>query len=59
MTDGGVVLARELAKNGVNILEYITSWDHAIIVVDEGQAIKAYEALRTLLTKKLPRFAAR
>jgi len=46
----------ELAKNGVNILEYITAWDHAIIVVDENQAMKGYEALRKLLTKKLPRF---
>ncbi|MDA4121280.1 MAG: hypothetical protein OK404_02595 [Thaumarchaeota archaeon] len=46
----------ELAKNGVNILEYITSWDHAIIVVDENQAIKGYEALRKLLAKKLPQF---
>jgi len=46
----------ELAKNGVNILEYITSWDHAIVVVDENQAVKGYEALRTLLAKRLPRF---
>jgi len=48
----------ELAKNGVNILEYITAWDHAIIVVDENQAMKGYDALRKLLAKKLPRFAA-
>jgi aspartokinase len=46
----------ELARNGVNILEYITSWDHAIIVVDDSQAMKGYEVLRTLLTKRLPRF---
>ena len=46
----------ELARHGVNILEYITSWDHAIVVVDEGQAIRGYEALRGLLTRKLPRF---
>lgn len=46
----------ELARNGVNILEYITSWDHAIVVVDEDQAMKGYEALRSLLAKKLPRF---
>jgi hypothetical protein len=46
----------ELARNGVNILEYITSWDHAIIVVDENQAMEGYEVLRRLLAKKLPRF---
>jgi Adenylate and Guanylate cyclase catalytic domain len=46
----------ELAKNGVNILEYITSWDHAIIVVDEDQAMIGYDALRRLLVKKLPRY---
>ena len=46
----------ELARNGVNILEYVTSWDHAIVVVDDNQALKSYEALRRLMTKKLPRF---
>jgi class 3 adenylate cyclase len=46
----------QLAKNSVNILEYITSWDHAIIVVDESQAMIGYEALRKLLAKKLARF---
>lgn len=46
----------ELAKHGVNIFEYVTSWDHAIIVVDENQAMKGYEALRMLLTRRLPRF---
>jgi class 3 adenylate cyclase len=49
----------ELAKRGVNILEYITAWDHAIVVVDENQAMKGYETLRKLLVKKLPRFAVR
>ena len=46
----------ELAKNGVNILEYITSWDHAIVVVAEVQAMTGYDALRKLLTKRLPRY---
>lgn len=46
----------ELAKSGVNILEYITSWDHAIVVVDESQSLTGYEALRGLLAKKLPRY---
>jgi predicted amino acid-binding ACT domain protein len=55
----GVVatITDELARNGINILEYITSWNHAIIVVDEDQAVESYEVLRKLLTKKLPRFA--
>jgi hypothetical protein len=47
----------ELARNGVNILEYITSWDHAIVVVEESQAMTGYEALRRLLTKRLPHFS--
>ena len=45
----------ELARNGVNILEYVTSWEHAIVVVEERQAMRGYEALRKLLTKSLPR----
>ena len=48
----------ELAKNGVNILEYMTSYDHAIVVVDAEQAPKGYEALRRLLTRRLRRFSA-
>lgn len=47
----------ELARSGVNILEYITSWDHAIVVVDESQSMTGYDALRKLLVKKLPRYA--
>ena len=46
----------ELAKNGVNILEYITSWDHAIVVVNENQAMVAYDTLRKLLATELPRY---
>jgi aspartokinase len=46
----------ELARNGVNILEYVTSWDHAVIVVEEGEAMKGYDALRKLLTKAFPSF---
>lgn len=49
-------ITSELARNGVNILEYVTSWDHAVIVVEENQAIRGYEALRKLLMKAFPRF---
>lgn len=47
-----------LARNGVNILEYITSWNHAIVVVDENQAMSGYEVLRNLLKNRLPGFPA-
>jgi len=57
MTVGvAATITGELARNSVNILEYITSWDHAIVVVEESQAMTGYEALRRLLSKKLPRF---
>ncbi|HVP24235.1 MAG TPA: adenylate/guanylate cyclase domain-containing protein [Conexivisphaerales archaeon] len=46
----------ELARNGINILEYITSGDHAIVVVAEEQALKGYDALRKLLLKELPEY---
>lgn len=46
----------ELAKHGINILEYITSGDHAIIVVTEKQAPRGFEVLRRLLTKRIRSF---
>ena len=49
----GVVAAisTKLAKNGVNIIEYIHCTPHAIIVVDEKDALKAYQLLGSLASR--------
>jgi aspartokinase len=46
----GVVatMANELFENGVNLREFLTCSPATIIVVDEKDAWKAYEALRRL-----------
>jgi class 3 adenylate cyclase len=49
----GVVAAvsTKLAKNGVNIIEYVHCTPHAIIVVDEKDALKAYQLLGSLASR--------
>jgi class 3 adenylate cyclase len=38
----------ELARNGVSIFEYFTSNPHAIVVLNEKDAVKSYQLLRRL-----------
>jgi len=53
----GVVatISTHLARNGVNLLEYITISPHAIVVIEEKDALRSYRLLEDLATghKKL------
>lgn len=42
------VIGKELSSKGVNILEYFTSTPEQIIIVDETNALKAYQILRSI-----------
>jgi Adenylate and Guanylate cyclase catalytic domain len=46
----GVVstISAELAKNGISIFEYFTSTPHAIMIVGETDAIRAYQLMQRL-----------
>jgi class 3 adenylate cyclase len=48
----GVVatISAHLAKHGINLLEYITCSPHAIVVVDQKDALKCYQLLENLAT---------
>jgi len=50
----GVVatISTHLARSGVNLVEYITCSPHAIVVVDEKDALKTYQLLEELATGK-------
>jgi len=41
-------ISGELAKNGINILEYFSSTPQQIVIVDEKDALKSYQLLRAL-----------
>jgi len=48
----GVVatISAHLAKHGVNLLEYITCSPHAIVVVEDKDALRSYQLLENLAT---------
>jgi class 3 adenylate cyclase len=48
----GVVatISTHLAKNGINLIEYITCSPHAIVVIDAQDALKCYQLLENLAT---------
>ncbi|HME19486.1 MAG TPA: adenylate/guanylate cyclase domain-containing protein [Nitrososphaerales archaeon] len=48
----GVVatISTHLARHGVNLIEYITCSPHAIVVVDEKDALKSYQLLENMAT---------
>ena len=48
----GVVatISAHLARNGVNLLEYITCSPHAIVVVEDKDALKSYQLLENMAT---------
>jgi class 3 adenylate cyclase len=48
----GVVatISAHLARHGVNLLEYITCSPHAIVVVEDKDALKSYQLLENLAT---------
>jgi len=48
----GVVatISTHLARSGVNLVEYITASPHAIVVVEEKDALKSYKLLEDLAT---------
>ncbi len=48
----GVVatISTHLARNGVNLVEYITCSPHAIVVIEEKDALRCYELLEELAT---------
>jgi class 3 adenylate cyclase len=48
----GVVatISTHLARSGVNLIEYITCSPHAIVVVEEKDALRSYELLEALAT---------
>ena len=50
----GVVatISTHLARNGINLVEYITCSPHAIVVVEEKDALKSYQLLEELATGK-------
>jgi class 3 adenylate cyclase len=50
----GVVatISTHLARSGVNLVEYITCSPHAIVVVEEKDALKSYRLLEELATGK-------
>ena len=52
----GVValISSHLAKKGVNLIEYITSSPHAIVVVQEKDALKSYQILEELAMRNAP-----
>ncbi len=48
----GVVatISTHLARNGINLVEYITCSPHAIVVVEEKDALKSYQLLENMAT---------
>ena len=50
MFEPGVVatVSTELAKNGVNVVEFFTSTPHAIAVVGDNDAVRSYQLLQKL-----------
>jgi hypothetical protein len=43
-------ISAHLARNGVNLLEYITCSPHAIVVVEDKDALKSYQLLENMAT---------
>ncbi|MBI3859346.1 MAG: ACT domain-containing protein [Thaumarchaeota archaeon] len=52
----GVVatITTHLAKNGINLIEYITTSPHAIVVIEEKDALKSYQLLEDLTVGNKP-----
>ncbi len=52
MVTPGVVatISAHLARNGVNLIEYITCSPHAIVVMDSKDALKSYQLLEGMAT---------
>jgi predicted regulator of amino acid metabolism with ACT domain len=48
----GVVatISTHLARNGINLIEYITCSPHAIVVIDEKDALRSYQLLENMAT---------
>ncbi len=48
----GVVatISTHLARNGINLIEYITCSPHAIVVVEDKDALKSYQLLENMAT---------
>ncbi len=44
------VISSHLARNGINLIEYITCSPHAIVVVEEKDALRSYKLLEELAT---------
>jgi len=55
----GVVatISTHLARNGVNLIEYVTTSPHGIIIVEEKDALKSYQLLEDLAMGNKPHTA--